>query len=147
VSAVERLIRALMASRFLRFCVVGTMGFAIDASLFFVLHDLGGLSPYVARALSILVAMTGTWLGNRTLTFREHAATGGREVLREWMTFAAANAVGNISNYATFSALITFAPPPFNYRYLALVAGTAVGLVFNFTLSKRVVFRAHKPPT
>lgn len=147
MSAIEGLTRALLASRFLRFCVVGAMGFVIDASLFFVLHDLAGISPYVARALSILVAMTGTWLGNRTLTFREHAASGSRGMLREWLTFAAANAVGNISNYATFSALITFASPPFNYRYLALVAGTAVGLVFNFALSKRVVFRAKNSVT
>lgn len=140
--AIESLTRALLASRFLRFGIVGAGGFVIDTSIFFVLHDLAGLSPYVARAFSILIAMSGTWFGNRTLTFREHAATGGRAILREWLTFAAANAIGNLSNYLMFSALITFASPPFNYRYFALVAGTAVGLVFNFTLSKRVVFRA-----
>ncbi|HVT26250.1 MAG TPA: GtrA family protein [Rhizomicrobium sp.] len=142
MTAIESLTRALLASRFLRFGIVGACGFVIDTSIFFVLHDLAGLSPYVARAFSILIAMSGTWFGNRTLTFREHAATGGRAVLREWLTFAAANAIGNTSNYLTFSALITFASPPFNNRYLALVAGTAVGMVLNFTLSKRIVFRA-----
>jgi putative flippase GtrA len=142
VTAIESLTRALLASRFLRFGIVGACGFVIDTSIFFVLHDLAGLSPYVARAFSILIAMSATWFGNRTLTFREHAATGGRAVLREWLTFAAANAIGNTSNYLTFSALITFASPPFNNRYLALVAGTAVGMVLNFTLSKRIVFRA-----
>jgi putative flippase GtrA len=142
VTAIESLTRALLASRFLRFGIVGACGFVIDTSIFFVLHDLAGLSPYVARAFSILIAMSGTWFGNRTLTFREHAATGGRAVLREWLTFAAANAIGNTSNYLAFSALITFASPPFNNRYLALVAGTAVGMALNFTLSKRIVFRA-----
>lgn len=146
MTAFQSLARAMIASRFLRFCVVGGFGFAIDVSVFFLLHDLAGVSPYVARAASIATAMTGTWFGNRTLTFREHAASGARGMFREWLTFAGANTAGNLLNYATFAALIGFAPAPFNYRYFALAAGTAVGLVFNFTLSRRVVFRAHLPP-
>lgn len=142
----ERLIHATLASRFLRFGIVGGVGFVIDTSVFVLLNELCGASPYVARAASILTAMTGTWLGNRTLTFADHAASGKRGILREWLKFAGANAIGNGLNYASFSALIALAPPPFDNRYLALVAGTAVGLVFNFTLSKHFVFRTHKPP-
>ncbi len=147
MNALASFLRAASTSRFLRFCIVGGFGFVIDASVFFALHDLAGFSPYAARALSILAAMTGTWMGNRTLTFRDHAATGGHAVLREWLTFAGTNAIGNLANFATFSALVGFAPPPFNYRYLALVAGTAMGLMFNFTLSKNVVFRPRDTPT
>lgn len=146
MTAIESLARALAASRFLRFCVVGTVGFLIDLSIFYLLHDRLGLSPYLARALSILSAMTCTWLGNRALTFREHAASGVGAMLREWLKFAAANAVGALANYGTFAALIGFAPYPFSYRYLALAVGTGVGLLFNFTLSKRLVFRAGRPP-
>jgi putative flippase GtrA len=147
VNAIASFVRAASSSRFLRFCVVGGFGFVIDASIFFVLHDLAGLSPYVARAFSIVIAMTGTWFGNRTLTFHDHAARGARAILREWLTFAGANAIGNLANYSTFSALVVFAAPPFNYRYLALVAGTAVGVAFNFTLSKRIVFRPRDTTT
>lgn len=145
MTALPSLARRLAASRFARFCVVGGFGFVIDASVFFALHDLMGLSPYIARALSIVIAMTGTWFGNRTLTFADHAASGTRAMSREYLTFAGTNAIGNLANYAAFSALVGLAPQPFNYRYLALVAGTAVGLVFNFTLSKRIVFRPRNP--
>ncbi len=142
MNAITSLVRALAASRFLRFCVVGTMGFIIDASTFYLMHDIAGLSPYAARVLSILISMTFSWFGNRTLTFREHAATAPKAMLQEYLKFVGANAIGAVANYSTFAALIAFAPYPFNYRYFALAAGTGVGLIFNFTLSQRVVFRS-----
>jgi len=37
---------------------------------------------------------------------------------------------------------VRFAPPPFNNLTIALVCGVLLGLVFNFTLSKKVVFRS-----
>lgn len=147
MTAIASLVRAATTSRFLRFCVVGTIGFAIDASTFYLLHDVAGLSPYAARAFSILISMTCTWFGNRSLTFRDHAATGPRAILREYLTFAGTNAIGAMANYSTFAALIAFAPYPFSYRYFALAAGTGVGLVFNFTLSQRIVFRPRDTAT
>lgn len=146
MNAYRNFARALAASRFLRFCVVGTGGFVIDVSTFYVFHDVFGLNAYAARVVSILVSMTFSWWGNRTLTFHEHAATGARAMLREWLKFASANAVGAVANYTIFATLLTFAPYPFNYRYFALAAGTGVGLIFNFTLSKRLVFRTSVPP-
>jgi len=142
VTALASLARTLAASRFLRFSVVGGFGFVIDVSVFFLLHDVLHLNAYASRPFSILSAMICTWLGNRMLTFSDHAAKGAQGIAIEWLKFAATNSVGALFNYATFAAVIGFAPPPFDNRYLALVAGTAVGLVFNFTMSKRIVFRA-----
>lgn len=141
MSAAEALLHALSRSRFLRFSVVGGFGFVVDVSVFFLLHDLAQLNAYIARPFSILAAMICTWLGNRTLTFADRAARGLRGIFSEWLKFAATNTMGALFNYATFAAILGLAPAPFNYRYLALAAGTAVGLVFNFTLSKYVVFR------
>lgn len=142
MKAIDGLTRLLSVSQFLRFSVVGGFGFIVDVSVFFLLHDIAGVNAYAARPFSILTAMICTWLGNRMLTFPEHAATSPRAIFAEWLKFAATNALGALFNYATFAAVIGFAPYPFANRYLALVAGTAVGLVFNFTMSKRVVFRA-----
>lgn len=142
MNALASLVRTLAASRFLRFSVVGGFGFVVDVSVFFLLHDVLHLNAYAARPFSILSAMICTWLGNRLLTFSDHAAKGAQGILIEWLKFAATNSVGALFNYATFAAVISLAAPPFNNRYLALVAGTAVGLVFNFTMSKYLVFRA-----
>lgn len=146
MTALASLARTLAASRFLRFSVVGGFGFVVDVSVFFLLHDILHFNAYAARPFSILSAMVCTWLGNRILTFREHAARGAKGIVVEWLKFAATNSVGALFNYATFAAVIGFAMPPFDNRYLALVAGTAVGLVFNFTMSKYLVFRA-RPAT
>jgi putative flippase GtrA len=45
-------------------------------------------------------------------------------------------------NYSTYSLLVSFAPFPLDNPLVATAAGVGVGLVFNFTLSKRFVFRA-----
>ena len=133
----------LRQSRFLRFAAVGAAGFVVDESVLAVMQRLVGLDPYSARAISIVAAMSFTWWGNRNLTFREHAAEGTAAIAREWLRFVAANSVGALVNYGTYAALVRFAPWPANNAYLATAIGVGIGLLFNFTLSKRLVFRAH----
>jgi putative flippase GtrA len=136
-------LRALSRSRFARFGVVGAAGFVVDEAVLTLLHYALGLDRYSARAVSIFCAMTFTWWGNRNLTFAEHAASGGAaELAQEWGKFVLANAVGALVNYGTYSLFVSFAPTPLNNLLLATAIGVAVGLVFNFTLSKRFVFRA-----
>ena len=131
----------LRASRFLRFGIVGAAGFVVDETVLKLM--LFALNPYAARAVSIFCAMTFTWWGNRTLTFAEHAAKGsGSAILREWFKFILANALGAIVNYSTYTLLVALAPAPLNNPMLATAIGVAIGLVFNFTLSKRFVFKA-----
>lgn len=134
-----------MRSRFLRFAIVGAGGFVVDECVLAAMHYGAGLDRYTARAISILCAMTFTWWGNRNLTFREHAAIGGAR-LQEWFRFVLANALGAVINYGVYSALVSFAPAPANNPLLAAAAGVGVGLIFNFTLSKRFVFKTSQTP-
>lgn len=131
----------LQQSRFLRFAVVGSGGFVVDESVLFVMQRFVGLDPLTGRVISILAAMTFTWWGNRNLTFHDHKAFGAAAMAREWIRFVAANLLGALINYGSFAALVHFAPAPANNAYLATAIGVAVGLLFNFTLSKRLVFR------
>jgi putative flippase GtrA len=135
-------IRALVRSPFVRFALVGACGFVVDETVLTILHYLIGVDRYSARAVSIFCAATFTWWGNRNLTFAEHAATGGpQELALEWFRFMVANAVGALVNYATYSLLVALAPAPLGYPLVAAAAGVGVGLMFNFTLSKRFVFK------
>jgi putative flippase GtrA len=133
--------RRLASAKFLRFALVGTGGFVVDTSVFFVVHQLVGLDKYSARAISIFTAMNFTYAGNRFLTFREHAAAQPQAIVAEWARFLSTNALGALVNYGIYAAMVTFAPWPANDPYLALVAGVAAGLILNFTLSRHVVFR------
>ena len=69
---------------------------------------------------------------------------GAAAVLREWLRFVGANGLGALVNYGTFAALLHFAPAPLDNPYLATAIGVGVGLIFNFTLSRSFVFRAHR---
>lgn len=131
----------LLQSQFLRFGLVGAGGFIVDTSMLFLMHRVLGLDPYSARAISMFTAMNCTWTGNRLITFRHHAATSPREIAVEWSRFIAANAFGALVNYVVYTLVVAFAPAPANSPYFGLVCGVAGGLMLNFTLSKRLVFR------
>ena len=136
-------IRSFLPSPYLRFALVGGSGFVVDETILTILHYGLGIDRYSARAVSIFCAATFTWWGNRNLTFAEHATTGGLgDLAQEWFKFMLANGIGALVNYSVYTLLVSFAPFPFDNPLVATAAGVAVGLVFNFTLSKRFVFRA-----
>jgi putative flippase GtrA len=133
-----------LRSRFLKFTLVGAAGFVVnEGALWFALHGLR-LNAYAAGIFSFLVTVTFTWWGNRVLTFAEHAAKGLRAIFTEWLSFVAANGFGFLVNYGVYAALIATGPKPLNNPFVALAFGTIAGLLFNFVLSSRIVFRAPK---
>jgi len=120
---VKRLWGALTRLSVLRFAMIGT-----------------GASRDAARLIAWFCAATFTWLGNRYFTFAKQRARGSA-IFQEWLRFLGANSIGGVANVGTFFLLTHFASPPFNGTNLAFVCGVLVGLVFNFTLSKKLVFK------
>ena len=138
--------RFLSQLSILRFAVIGTLGVPVDGSVLWLMTHKAGLDPYSGRVVSWLCAATFTWAGNRYFTFRQRRARGIPGAAKEWLRFLAANAVGGLVNVGLYATLVRYAPPPFDNLYLALVIGVLAGLVFNFTLSRILVFRAPTPP-
>src|SRR6185437_3849488 len=108
-----------------------------EAALWIALNVLH-LGKDVAWFFAFVPAVTFTWWGNRSFTFREHASTGARAMLNEWVRFVTTNSFGALVNLVIYELLIhlTTASP-----LLALACGVLGGMLFNFTLSKRFVFR------
>jgi putative flippase GtrA len=134
---------SLKNSRVIRFGLVGAAGYFVNVAALWLVHHLLALNYYASYAPAFFVAVTFTWWGNRVLTFHEHAAR--ENLLVEWAKFFAANLLGFLANYALYATMLRFAPAPLSNPYVAQIAGTLLGMVFNFTLSKRFVFRAAKP--
>jgi putative flippase GtrA len=132
--------KRLRKVRFLRFGLVGAGGFCVDTSILWLMLHGVGLDKYSGRGVSFMAAVTFTWWGNRILTFRDRAAKSG--LLREWLTFVSANAIGGVVNLGLYTILVSFAPAPANNPFLAVFAGVLAGLSFNFLLSSHIVFRA-----
>jgi putative flippase GtrA len=133
---VARLAARLNVSEdFLRFGVVGSMGFCWDTATVYTLRGLVGL--YVAGAAGFFVASSANWAMNRVWTFR-HKAHDAPHV--QWARFVAANAVGFVFNRGVFFTLITVSGVCHRQPVLAIIAGSFAGLAFNYFLSKKYVF-------
>jgi putative flippase GtrA len=120
---------------FIRFGIVGTLGFCWDTATVYALRDFTGL--YIAGFLSYFVASTMNWAINRVWTFR-HQTHSAAHV--QWAKFFVANLVGFAFNRGTYFVLISISISCHRQPVLAIIAGSAAGLCFNYFLSKRFVF-------
>ena len=135
----NRFVAFLSRLSILRFAVIGALGMPVDWGVMqLFLH--WGAPRDCSRLIAWFCAATFTWLGNRYFTFRDQRARGAG-MAKEWLRFLGANAIGGAANVGSFLVLTHFAPAPWNNTNIAFVIGVLVGLVFNFTLSKKLVFK------
>ncbi len=133
--------RYLLRHSFIRFALVGAAGYVVDAGFLAFDTNVLKLNFEAGRACSIFVAMCCTWLGNRYLTFPERRARSLSGAAQEWLKFVGANLVGAVVNYSVYAILVRYAGHPFDNKFVAQACGVLAGLIFNFTLSKTLVFR------
>lgn len=132
------MIRRLFRGEFIRFGIVGVVGLLVDIAVLYLCLDISGLGLYASRVVSYLVAATTTWALNRAFTFT--GAHAGK-IHHQWARFVAVNALGGAVNYAVYAALVASGDPFAAHPALAVAAGSLSGLFFNFTASKKLVFR------
>lgn len=137
----EQLINWSRSSRFLRFAAVGATGVLVNEATLLLAHGVCGAGAYASWFIAFAVGVTYSWWGNRNLTFADRASEGHISMLAEWARFVATNSFGAAVNFAIYSLLLSFAAHPLNIPYVALVIGILAGLVFNFILSNKLVFR------
>lgn len=128
--------RARALAQFLRFGVVGTVGFVVDTAVLYA-GLAAGLGLYGGRALSYLVAASTTWALNRAWTFR---GQGEGPAMRQWALFVVLNLVGFAFNYGTYAALVSSVALVAQHPVIGVAAGSLAGMVGNFLLSRRFVF-------
>lgn len=136
----------VIVREFVRFTTIGFFGLFVDmGALWFALNVLN-LNLYGGRVFSFLVAATFTWGCNRLYTFRD---ARGDSLFRQWLKFLSVNAVGGLVNFGVYVAVIHQLTLLLASRegllpyvpYAGVAAGSASGLILNFTASKRLIFR------
>jgi putative flippase GtrA len=128
--------RIALLSEFIRFGLVGLVGFCVDTAIVYTMR--GALGLVGAGVLSYLVAATVTWRLNRAWTFR---GRGSAPAHRQWAMFLAANLTGFLLNRGTYAILVTNYALAAQQPILAIFAGMLAGMFFNFGLSRTLVFR------
>ncbi|MEE4303905.1 MAG: GtrA family protein [Wenzhouxiangella sp.] len=124
-------------SPFIRFAIVGTAGFVVDAAVLYALIEGFHTGPLAARVPSFLCAATFTWALNRRWTF---ASRRTRRQLRQWGAYTLAMVCGALVNYGSYALVVMILPAARLTPLAALAAGSLAGLLVNYTLASRVVF-------
>jgi putative flippase GtrA len=122
--------------QFIRFAVIGTLGFVWDTAIVYALAPRIGV--YAAGFVSYFTVASINWLLNRIWTYA-HVSHGVRH--RQLVMFLLANSVGLVLNRGIFSLLVHFVPLCRVYLVLPVAAGGISGMFVNFFLSRRLVFR------
>jgi len=121
--------------QFLRFCVVGVLGFFTDAGITLVITQLLHAGPMPGRVVAFIIAASLTWYLNRRYTFRSTAGNGS------WAPYLVLTAFGafiNIGMYRTWVQVAGTAP---GQLVIGVALGSVAALAFNFMVSRYVVFR------
>lgn len=122
------------------FSAIGVVGFLVDAAVLYAMLIFLSLNPYGARLVSYLAAATTTWILNRNLTFRDNRSANPH---REWVAFLAVNVIGGVVNYLVYSGIIYSFSGKGLFPLLGVACGSLAGLLFNFSLSRTLVFRTN----
>lgn len=128
--------------QFLRFCIVGTLGFLTDFAVLYVVVKWLSVGPLAGRILSFLVAATVTWKVNRHFTF----VSQGQGSVREWLQYVVFTGFGGCINVGVYQLWTTFTDHSTLNLFLAVAAGSGTALLFNFAISRRAVFVELQPP-
>lgn len=127
-----------------KFGVVGLVAFVVDIGLFNVLRFAGGEGPFydkplTAKAISVAVATTVAYFGNRYWTFRHRGRT---HFTREYVLFFVLNGVAMLIALAClwFSHYALGLTSALADNISANVVGLALGTLFRFWSYRRWVF-------
>jgi len=131
-----------VSARFLRFAVVGTLGFAVDAGVLALLLASGLAGFHAGRGLSFLAAASFTWVLNRRFTFGRAGDAGTRG--GQWARYVAAMTAGAALNYAVYALVLHVVGYSAAVAPLAVAAGSIAGLGLNFLSASRLVFAARR---
>lgn len=123
-----------MSRRFVRFLLVGAIGFLVDAGTLALLLAAMPLDPYSARVVAIAFALTVTWLINRSFTF----APSSRGMAREGARYGGVGIGASLINYVAYAAALALVPglPPL----VALAFGSLVATTASYLGYSRFVF-------
>lgn len=126
----------VLSQRFVKFGLVGGIGFLVDAGTLALLLRATPLDAFSARLIAIALALCVTWFLNRTLTFGASGHSMGAEALR----YGGVGLAGSVLNYAIYSAILLAVPQA--GALTALCLASAAVMVLSYLGYSRLVFQA-----
>ena len=135
---VARRVTSRTIGQLFRYCLVGGIGFFVEAATIAFLQHVWGWSALPCRAVSFPAAVLVTWRLNHRFTFGSRGGWG------ELVRYLSTQGVGLLTNLVAYAAVIAAVPRFDQQALVPLVIGSALGLAVNFLLARHWVFR-HPP--
>lgn len=120
---------------FIKFCVVGTIGFLVEAAIIQIVKWIWIDFLLYVRFVSFPTALFVTWILNRVFVFESNNSK-----VKEVVKYVIVQVLGALLNISVYSILIIYSLFFFNYPVLALAIGSIVALFWNYIFSKIWVF-------
>lgn len=120
--------------RLVWFAFAGGTGFVVDAGVLQILLSVTSVGPFIGRVISIAVAMTATWLINRTFTFGK----SDRHVAEEGARYGVIGVLGALLNYGIYSAIVLALPGV--WPVMAVAVSSVAAMAFSYLGYSRFVF-------
>lgn len=119
--------------KFIRFGIVGTVGFIIDFSITYLLKEKLKVNKFVANSCGFSLAVINNYILNRYWTFQNYNPS----VLKEFSLFLSVCFVGLLLN----NVVLYFLNEKANYSfYIAKVGSIFVVMLWNFLVNYFYVF-------
>ena len=142
--------RHIFKHTFVRFAIVGGIGFLVDLSCMLVLAIW--LPPAVARGIAFWIAASSNWWWNRSITFSDVNPdnTNKKAAALQLTQFLGGSVVAFVPNWGCYLILMSQPPALHNptlsllWPYLAMIPGILVGLFLNYAFSRFWVFSPAK---
>jgi len=124
-------------ARFVRFGAVGASGVLVDCGVTYAMYMVCG-SPDVAYLVGIAIAMTWNFFWNRRITF---ADADSSPLWRQYIGFCGSCSLGAVVSWTTRVVLEKRFELFAEHIVLAVPIGVVAGMMFNYLLCRRWVFR------
>ncbi len=134
---IARTLGRWVPTKFVMFALVGALGVVVHMTVLSSLFASALMSFAMAQAVATIVAMTANFFINNIFTYHDRRLHGW-QLLRGWLSFAAASAVGALANVSL--AVFLFERVGL-YWPLAAMAGIVVGAIWNFALTALFTWR------
>jgi dolichol-phosphate mannosyltransferase len=122
--------------RFVSFALVGAVGLGVHLAVLRTAMVLAGMQFGTAQITATVVAMTGNFLLNNELTYRDKHLTG-LAMLRGLLGFYGVSTFGAVANVSVADWLYTSEP----VWWLAGAAGALMSAVWNYSMSTLFIWR------
>jgi dolichol-phosphate mannosyltransferase len=137
----DEIVGRMRSARFVLFAAIGGFGVVTQLVFLRLALDAFGIAFFAAQAMAALAAMTGNFLLNNIVTYRDRRLCGAA-VVRGLFGFYAVCALGAAANVVVASHLFAG-----GLRWwLAGIVGAIVAAAWNYAMSSALVWRTNIGP-